>query len=70
MEQQSLPFHVEHKTMPEHPIAVLSYDHGRNRVIATWPELSMFPASFTDWQNAIAAVVHPLNAHVRVRVHV
>jgi hypothetical protein len=71
MEQPSLPFHVEQRPLPAHPIVVLRWDADCGRVKSVWPELGINEASFPNWREAIAAVLSPgRNDHVRVKVRI
>ena len=69
MEQSAFDFDAPvRKVMPEHPICVLSWRDGR--VLSEWPEFLTFDVWFKSWPDALAAVCHPINAHVRLRVRV
>ena len=55
------------KFPPEHPVVVLRWDPVDEMVTSNWLELGLY-ARFRDWPTALELVLHPNNAHVRVKV--
>jgi hypothetical protein len=51
--------------LPATLTCVVTVSH--RRLVARWPALGI-RATFRDWPALLEAVLHPLNAHVRLRV--
>ena len=64
-DQLGLGFPVERRPMPARPVVILRWrDDG---VAARWPEFGL-SYWFPSWPAAFAAVLHPVNDHVRLKV--
>ena len=63
--QTSFEFPIDRTAMPARPVVVLKWrDDG---VAASWPDFGL-SYWFPSWATAIDAVLHPVNAHVRIKV--
>ena len=63
--QTTFDFPIDRKPLPDRPVVILRWrDDG---VAARWPEFGL-SYWFPSWPAAFDAVLHPVNAHVRVKV--